>query len=133
MIGMAIAPCFSAFIQDVDFDVAGLHFNNLNTVGLIMTVINLVSQIVIYIMLPNLSDDDDNNGDDDNDDEKTSKESQWMRIFRVIFSNPHVGVPFLTIFVFNFNFQFIEVSIAPAAFDALVGLLDYSCVRALLH
>ncbi|EJK52408.1 hypothetical protein THAOC_28314 [Thalassiosira oceanica] len=126
MIGMAIAPCFSAFIQDVDFDVAGLHFNNLNTVGLIMTVINLVSQIVIYIMLPNLSDDDDNNGDDDNDDEKTSKESQWMRIFRVIFSNPHVGVPFLTIFVFNFNFQFIEVSIAPAAFDALVGLLDYS-------
>jgi len=119
MIGMAIAPCFSAFIQDVDFDVAGLHFNNLNTVGLIMTVINLVSQIVIYIMLPNLSDDDDNNGDDDNDDEKTSKESQWMRIFRVIFSNPHVGVPFLTIFVFNFNFQFIEVSIAPAAFDAL--------------
>ncbi|EJK55568.1 hypothetical protein THAOC_24691 [Thalassiosira oceanica] len=34
-----------------------------------------LSQIVIYIMLPNLSDDDDNNGDDDNDDEKTSKES----------------------------------------------------------
>ena len=99
MIGMAIAPGFSFFLQDVDFNLLGIHFDNLNTVGLIMLLTNLASQAVIYIMLPDLADDDDDDGDNDDNDEK--KESQWLRIFRVIFSNPHVGVPFLTIFVFN--------------------------------
>jgi len=33
--------------------------------------------------------------------------------------NPHIGVPFLTILCFNFNWMFIETGIAPSAHDAL--------------
>ena len=33
MIGMAIAPLFSACLIDVDFSFGGVHFDNLNSVG----------------------------------------------------------------------------------------------------
>lgn len=118
MIGMAIAPVISAFVAQVDFDLFGMiHFNYLNTVGLIMVAINLASQFAIYFYLPDLSDVSE--GDKDEDIINQDNESQWMKILRCILRNPHIGVPFLTIFVFNFNFQFIEVSLAPSAFDAL--------------
>ena len=40
-------------------------------------------------------------------------------MFRHILTNPHIGVPFLTIFVFNFNWQFVETALAPAGADIL--------------
>lgn len=112
MIGMAIAPVFSAFLSSVDFTLLGVHFDFLNSVGLIMVVINLISQVAVYIFLPDLPTTEDNGSSDDGD-----KESEWMRMFRCILSNPHIGVPFLTIFTFNFNWQFIETALAPASSD----------------
>lgn len=127
MIGMAIGPLFSALLADVDFNLCGIHFDNLNSVGLVLLVINFISQVIVYALLPDLppyvnnntnSDEaSDHNQKDDDDDDK--KESEWLKMLRFIFRMPHIGIPFLTIFVFNFNWQFIETAIAPASADAL--------------
>jgi len=114
MIGMAIAPLFSACLIDVDFSFGGVHFDNLNSVGLLIVIFNLVSQVVVYLFLPDLTTVDDNNSHDEGE-----KESEWLRMFRCIVRNPHIGIPFLTIFTFNFNWQFIETALAPASFDVL--------------
>ena len=123
MIGMAIAPLFSACLSGVDFSLWGVHFDYLNSVGLIMVIINLASQVVVYFLLPDLPMFTDNGKADE------EKESEWLRMFRCILRNPHIGVPFLTIFTFNFNWQFIETSLAPASFDALgwVRLVGDNC------
>lgn len=115
MIGMAIAPLFSALITGVDFDIFGIHFDYLNTVGLILVVINLASQVIIHLFLPDLESVDSSSGSDK--DEEEEKESEWLMMFRCILGNPHIGIPFLTIFTFNFNWQFIETALAPASFD----------------
>ena len=112
MVGMSIAPIFSAFISDVEFYLFGIHFDYLNTVGLIMVIINLFSGIIVHLYLPDLESVEDSDSDTDED-----KESEWLMMFRCILNNQHIGVPFLTIFVFNFNWQFIETAVAPAAFD----------------
>ena len=54
MIGMAIAPLFNAFLSGVDFSLLGVHFDNLNSVGGLLVIINLISQVVVYLYLPNL-------------------------------------------------------------------------------
>ena len=113
MIGMAIAPLFSAFLSNADFDLFGIHFNHLNGVGLFIILINLTSQVLIYLFLPDLPQSDDENANDE------EQESEWLRMFRCILSNPHIGVPFLTVFIFNFNWQFIETTLAPSGQDAL--------------
>jgi ceroid-lipofuscinosis MFS transporter 7 len=110
MIGMVIAPLFSAFLSNVDFDFLGVHFNNLNSVGLLLVFI-VIPQIMIHLFLPDLPKSEESN---DNEEE-----SEWLRMFRCTLKNPHIGVPFITIFVFNFNFQFIETALAPSAQDAL--------------
>lgn len=115
MIGMAIAPLFSACLVHVDFDLMGVHFDNLNSVGLLLVGFNLASQIVVYLYLPDLPVGEDSDESDDEDE----KESEWLLMLRCILRNPHIGVPFLTIFTFNFNWQFIETALAPASFDSL--------------
>ena len=112
MIGMAIAPVFSAFLVDVNFDLFGINFDNLNSVGLLLLVINFLSQVLVYFLLPEL---EPNNSGDASDD----KESEWLKMLRFIFKIPHIGIPFLTIFTFNFNWQYIETALAPASADAL--------------
>ena len=116
MIGMAIAPLFSAFLVNVNFSLFGIPFDNLNSVGLLLIIFNLASQVVVYLYLPDLPNDEDRT---DSENSEGQKESEWLTMFRCIGRNPHIGVPFLTIFVFNFNWQFIETALAPAAFDAL--------------
>mmetsp|Transcript_19407 Transcript_19407/g.33298 ORF Transcript_19407/g.33298 Transcript_19407/m.33298 type:complete len:517 (+) Transcript_19407:176-1726(+) len=114
MIGMAIAPLFSACVVNVNFTLGGVQFDNLNTIGLLLVLFNLASQVIVYMLLPDLPKVKDGTSDEEGD-----KESEWLRMFRCILCNPHVGVPFLTIFTFNFNWQFIETALAPAAFDSL--------------
>lgn len=113
MIGMVIAPLFSALLSNVDFKLFGVHFNNLNSVGLLLVLVNVIPQVMIYLFLPDLP------KGEESDDYSDEKESEWLRMFRCTLKNPHIGVPFLTIFVFNFNFQFIETALAPSAQDAL--------------
>ncbi|KAL7542461.1 hypothetical protein ACHAXR_012314 [Thalassiosira sp. AJA248-18] len=115
MIGMAIAPLFSACLSNVSFTLFGIPFDNLNSVGLLLIIFNLASQVVVYLYLPDLPIVEDSVSDDDD----AEKESEWLKMFRCILLNPHLGVPFLTIFAFNFNFQFIETALAPAGLDAL--------------
>jgi MFS family permease len=114
MIGMAIAPLFSAFLTDVDFTFWGVHFDNLNSVGLLLVIINLASQAAVYFLLPDLPAVEVKDGGDDDEGEK---ESEWLLMFRCILQNPHIGLPFLTIFAFNFNWQFVETALAPASED----------------
>ena len=114
MIGMAIAPLFSALLADVNFDLCGIHFDNLNSVGLVLFAINFLSQVLVYFLLPDLA---PNNSDDSSDEE--DNESEWSKMLRFICTIPHIGIPFLTIFTFNFNWQFIETALAPASADAL--------------
>lgn len=116
MIGMAIAPTFSAFLHDINFNIVGVHFDRLNSVGLILVIINLASQVVVYFFLPDLPTVE---ADDDEDTEGNRNDSEWLLMFKCIIRNPHIGVPFLTIFAFNFNWQFIETGLAPASMDAL--------------
>jgi len=112
MVGMAIAPLFSAFLSGVKFSFLGVPFDNLNSVGLLLVAFNLASQVVVYLFLPDLPAVEDKGSDDEGD-----KESEWLTMFRCILTKPHIGVPFFTIFTFNFNFQFIETALAPASFD----------------
>lgn len=124
MVGMAIAPLFSGCLSNVDFFLLGIHFDDLNSVGLLLVVINFASQVVVYLFLPDLP-----TVEDDASDSEGDKESEWLRIFQCIIHNPHVGVPFLTIFVFNFNWQFIETALAPASFDVFAwGPVEVSTV-----
>ncbi|KAL7458666.1 hypothetical protein ACHAWC_010281 [Mediolabrus comicus] len=116
MIGMAIAPLFSALLADVNFDLGGLHFDNLNSVGLVLLLINFASQVMIYFLLPELP---PNNNSEETIGQVEQKESEWLKMLRFIFRMPHIGIPFLTIFTFNFNWQFIETALAPASADAL--------------
>lgn len=114
MIGMAIAPMFNYFLTSVNVDFAGVHFDRLNSVGLLLAFLNIISLVLIYILLPDLPivGDSDRNQED-------NKDNEWLRMFKIIAKNPHIGVPFLTIFTFNFNWQFIETGVAPAGHDAL--------------
>jgi MFS family permease len=121
MIGMAIAPLFSAFLADVNFDLCGIHFDNLNSVGLVLLAINFLTQLLVYFLLPDLP---PNNSDEADQD---GNESEWLKMFRFIFKIPHIGIPFLTIFTFNFNWQFIETALAPASADAL-GWVRFSII-----
>eukprot|EP00985_Skeletonema_marinoi_P018896 scaffold10698_cov213-Skeletonema_marinoi.AAC.3 len=114
MIGMAIAPLFSALLANVKFDLCGIQFDNLNSVGLVLFVINFLSQVLVYFLLPDLA---PNNSDEASDQD--DKESEWSKMLRFICTIPHIGIPFLTIFTFNFNWQFIETALAPASADAL--------------
>lgn len=125
MIGMAIAPLFSALLADVNFDLFGIHFDNLNSVGLVLFVINFLSQVLVYFLLPDLA---PNNLDEEFDQD--DKESEWSKMLRFIVTIPHIGIPFLTIFTFNFNWQFIETALAPASADALgwVRLFVMACL-----
>ncbi len=54
MIGMAIASLLSACLASVDFLLLGVHFDNLNSIGLFIVIINFASQMVIYLFLPDL-------------------------------------------------------------------------------
>jgi MFS family permease len=114
MIGMAIAPLFSALLANVKFDLCGIQFDNLNSVGLVLFVINFLSQVLVYFLLPDLA---PNNSDEASDQD--DKESEWSKMLRFICTIPHIGIPFFTIFTFNFNWQFIETALAPASADAL--------------
>jgi hypothetical protein len=120
-IGMAIAPLFSGCLSRLDFSILGLHFDNLNSVGVFIVIINLASQVVIYLYLPDLPTAEDNSSDD-----SEGEHESWLRMLRSILNNPHIGIPFLTIFTFNFNWQFIETALAPASFDLfdMVSLID---------
>lgn len=121
MIGMAIAPLFSVFLASVDFYIFGIHFNSLNSVGLLLIIFNIIPQVMIHLYLPDLP-----KSEVDNDEEQ---ESEWTRMFRCIVKNPHIGVPFLTVLIYNFNWQFIETSLAPSAQDALQLVSGYSGVQ----
>ena len=102
MIGMAIAPLFSACLAGADFSLLGVHFDNLNSVGVVLIIINFTSQVVIYLFLPDLPTMEDY-GSVDKESEHESESNRWQRMFRCILRNPHIGIPFLTIFTFNFN------------------------------
>jgi MFS family permease len=116
MIGMAIAPLFSACFTGVNFSLFGIHFDNLNSVGVFIVIINVASQVVVYIFLPDLPTVEDKSSND-NESERVSESNRWLQMFRSIARDPHVGIPFLTIFTFNFNWQFIETALAPVSFD----------------
>jgi len=113
MIGMAIAPLFNSFLASVDFNIGGLHVDPLNSVGLLLAFLNIVSLVAIYFLLPDLPITNDSNHDEH------KKDNEWLLMLRCIIMNPHIGVPFLTILCFNFNWMFIETGIAPSAHDAL--------------
>ena len=102
MIGMAIAPLFSACLVGADFSLFGVHFDNLNSVGVVLIIINFTSQVVILLFLPDIPTMKDN-GSVDKVIEHESESNRWQRMFRCILRNPHIGIPFLTIFTFNFN------------------------------
>jgi len=111
MIGMAIAPLFSATLVNADFTFCGVHFDNLNSVGLILVILNLFSQVMVTMFLPDLPRVEGNGS------EKEESESEGLRILRCILSNPQIAVPFFTILTFNFNWQLIETALAPAGQD----------------
>jgi len=128
MIGMPIAPLFSACLTGVDFTSWGVHFDNLNSVGLLLVIINLASQAAVYFLLPDLPAVEVKDGGDDDEGEN---ESEWLLMFRCILQNPHIGLPFLTIFTFNFNWQFVETALAPASedvFDWVSHVYGLSCM-----
>lgn len=113
MIGMAIAPLFNSFLASVDFNIGSFHVDPLNSVGLLLAFLNIVSLVAIYFLLPDLPITNDSNHD------KHKKDNEWLLMLRCIIMNPHIGVPFLTILCFNFNWMFIETGLAPSARDAL--------------
>ena len=83
MIGMAIAPLFSACLIGVDFSLLGIHFDYLNTVGLLLIIFNLFSQVAVYFLLPDLPTVESSHSDDEGE-----KESEWWLMCRCILSNP---------------------------------------------
>ena len=148
---MVVAPLLSVLLSNVDFDLFGIHFDNLNSVGwvlcnrfslilaqaslahsflicrLLLVLLNMIPQVMVWLLkwyifktsassinvnillslqiclyLPDIDTPTKNSEGDEND------KDEWSMMFGSIIKNPHIAVPFLTIFVFNFNWQLIE-------------------------
>uniref|UniRef100_A0A7S2HMT8 Major facilitator superfamily (MFS) profile domain-containing protein n=1 Tax=Helicotheca tamesis TaxID=374047 RepID=A0A7S2HMT8_9STRA len=130
IIGMAAGPGVNAFLKGVDMNLFGVHFDELNSVGLVLVITNAIALIVVLTLLPEpepydkqeIADDNvDANGEEageEHDEESALASSPW-KVAHAIVSDKQVAVPFFTIYIFNANFQVIETALAPAAADAL--------------
>lgn len=112
--GMAAGPGVNVFLSEIDFNIGIFEVNHLNSVGLILILVNLGAIIAIYYTLdePPESDDHSDNHEHNGDD------SSMMVTLKALFS-PDIFVYVISIFSFNAAFQLIETAFAPAAKHAL--------------
>jgi len=121
IIGMVSGPAINVFLADIDFTIGGfLHVDSLNSVGIALFFMNLVSILGIYFFLeePPLGHPEKHGKDDKaNASNSEDEEDQWVVI--KAFLSLDCLTYLLSIFSFNAAFQIIETAFAPATHLAL--------------
>jgi MFS transporter, ceroid-lipofuscinosis neuronal protein 7 len=151
IIGMAVGPLFSVILAKIQFSVTifGTEINvtQLNSVGLVLFIGNMLGLFVLYSKLKepsevlekfNLTEEtadisevsSDNNTKELHHEQSSvieDKNEFWRNVFTF-----DVMIPIFIIFALNANFQLIETALAPAANDALGwGTVEVSSVFSL--
>jgi len=155
--GMALGPAINLLVANVNLPLPSLFgstttrpwkLDKLNSVGLILIVINVCSLLAIYFFLEEPNDQEHNNTKkvvEDNDNENrtttpatkitedpehgtnsdvnshhssTSSKTKLDSILAFV-SALDIMIPMLCIFTLNANFQLVETGFAPAAFDGI--------------
>ena len=152
---MAVGPAINLLVEKVDLPLPLLlgatrpwKLDKLNSVGVILMVLNLCSLLAIYFFLEEPNDQEHNNTKkvvEDNDNENrtttpatkitedpehgtnsdvnshhssTSSKTKLDSILAFV-SALDIMIPMLCIFTLNANFQLVETGFAPAAFDGI--------------
>jgi MFS transporter, ceroid-lipofuscinosis neuronal protein 7 len=112
VVGMATAPALNLFLNDLGGSIGSFEVTPLNSVGLFLMILNVVSFFVIYLHLkeppeqvkPSTS--------------PVGVEKRGMDFWKSLFS---VGIllPIFNILALNANFQLLETGLAPAASNLL--------------
>lgn len=109
--GMAAGPGVNVFLHHVDFWIGSFHLNSLNSVGVVLMLVNALAFGAIYFFL-----EEPRKGTLQNDDVgKHNDDGSWLKNLWSL----DILVYLLSIFTFNASFQIIETAFAPAAKDAL--------------
>jgi ceroid-lipofuscinosis MFS transporter 7 len=119
VLGMAAAPSLNVFLQNVHGHVGHLQINPLNSVGLMLVILNLLSFGMIYWLLEDPPEHVKQRDStiikvDDNDDAKENNRNFWKAVWSL-----EILTPILTILGLNANFQLLETGLAPATSHAL--------------
>eukprot|EP00591_Stephanopyxis_turris_P002216 CAMPEP_0195507268 /NCGR_PEP_ID=MMETSP0794_2-20130614/749_1 /TAXON_ID=515487 /ORGANISM="Stephanopyxis turris, Strain CCMP 815" /LENGTH=459 /DNA_ID=CAMNT_0040633897 /DNA_START=67 /DNA_END=1446 /DNA_ORIENTATION=+ len=118
LVGMALGPVMNFFVKDVNFSVESFHFDELNSVGVVLMVSNFLTMALVYFFLDEVSSEaapkNDRSGDKEEEDEQLSTTELMQAI-----SSPDLFIYLFSMFSFMSGFQLIETAFAPAASDAL--------------
>jgi len=99
--GMAAGPGVNVFLAHIDFDLFGYHVDHLNSVGLVLVILNLLALFCIYQFLDEPeSEDDEKESVGDN----VQKKENFGDLIKNVLSFD-ICVYLISIFSFNANFQ----------------------------
>lgn len=128
IIGMAGGPAFNVLLVYVNIDFGVFVLDPLNSVGVLIMLLNFVSMISIYFLLEEpdvflrkkyprsyLLDD---KMDTISEVKKNGNKASWIEIISAILC-PNIIVPFCSLFAFNATFQLVETGLTPAMSDGL--------------
>ena len=121
--GMALGPAVNLVVSWVDVDFGVWRLDSLNSVGLILVLLNFSAMLTVAYFLEEPRDHKDYNSESSSEtlgttDSNLEDTSSWADISNA-FISLNIIIPMLSIFTFNANFQLIETGFPPAANDAL--------------
>lgn len=125
LLGTMFGPVPNFLLRCVDFEIGSYRVDKLNSVGLVVALLNLFSLGGIYLYLdeiPNLNDNESppTSGDDQDKEEKNRcMTSTTVDMIKATVSSPHIMVNIVLIFVVTSAFQLMDTAITPAAKDGL--------------
>jgi MFS family permease len=117
ILGMSLGPFINAFLAGVDCTMFGMKVTQLNSVGIVVMLLNIVACLLIYFFLEDLPVRRDRKLSVSQYEIESVKDDRWAML--KAFFTLEILVPFFCTFVYNANFQLIETAFAPAAHHAL--------------
>ena len=117
IIGMASGPGVNVFLAGMNFKIGNFQVDPLNSVGLVLVVMNLTAILAIYFLLEEPEPSSGKTADTGGKNAVAEKNDPWLLI--KVLLRPDIFVYIFSIISFNANFQLIETAFTPAAKDAL--------------
>eukprot|EP00980_Cylindrotheca_fusiformis_P011139 scaffold2557_cov121-Cylindrotheca_fusiformis.AAC.22 len=119
IVGMTIGPGINYFLDKVDSTIWGVPLDPLNTVGLLLAVMNLVTLFIVYFFLPEPPEKVAKKKLEEVQPSEPALDTSGGSMFWHACLSIDISLPCVILFASNSAFQLIETALPAAAADGL--------------
>lgn len=119
MAGTMFGPAPNYLLQYVDFKIFGFHVDKLNSVGLLIVVLNLIALFSIHFYLDEFTETNAKDDEKDAKEEEKEDSTSYLDILKSLLTHNDLLVYIFIVFVVSSCFQIMDIVLTPAASHAL--------------